>query len=484
MIRVKAFPVIKCYSSGGQYALDAVIKSRKDAGLPFEYDKYNAAANSGKFWLYSYLDPELVKMNAEFTYAAAAECRMREEYHLGTNWVRGRMVYQDFMGTVDLAHDLDALRAAVGSEHLSIWGVSYGTEVGATYGSIFPERVDRLILDGNVAVSNEVYRAAELWALSYEQVWNGFTAACDADYFMDEKPKYEQCAAAPHPSQKIMRKIAELEASKPSDAEFNTILANLYGIVQAAFDAGRPSLPRMQKIGVMHHGVYPAGAILMACVEGVFRNESIDVPGCCYREGDVAKDGRRKLDGEEEPSYANPVVNVRSVDMQGRLNPDDLTRLWSALKQKHPLGFLRASNILSIAVAPNVPRPTPPYGSSLDAMRPLIIGNFNDPATTYDASQAMHTNFPNGALLSWQGYQHGLPMTSMAELAQVLDQGFLPFTWGGVGAVECVQKLMNYIKTKELPHNGDTCPINGPAAGTMSMKTAVGAIGEGYCLGS
>ena len=54
------------------------------------------------------------------------------------------------MGTVEAAHDLDALRKAVGDDRLSFWGVSYGTVIGSTYVALFPGRVRALVLDGNV----------------------------------------------------------------------------------------------------------------------------------------------------------------------------------------------------------------------------------------------------------------------------------------------------------------------------------------------
>ena len=54
------------------------------------------------------------------------------------------------MGTVEAAHDLDALRQAVGDDRLSFWGISYGTVIGSTYAALFPERVRVLVLDGNV----------------------------------------------------------------------------------------------------------------------------------------------------------------------------------------------------------------------------------------------------------------------------------------------------------------------------------------------
>ena len=54
------------------------------------------------------------------------------------------------MGTVDAAHDLDALRQAVGDDRLTFWGVSYGTVIGSTYAALFPGRVRALVLDGSV----------------------------------------------------------------------------------------------------------------------------------------------------------------------------------------------------------------------------------------------------------------------------------------------------------------------------------------------
>jgi pimeloyl-ACP methyl ester carboxylesterase len=53
-------------------------------------------------------------------------------------------------GTVDGAHDLDALRAAVGDEKITYWGISYGSMLGSTYAQLFPERVRAMVLDGNM----------------------------------------------------------------------------------------------------------------------------------------------------------------------------------------------------------------------------------------------------------------------------------------------------------------------------------------------
>lgn len=54
------------------------------------------------------------------------------------------------VSTVEVAKDLDVLRAALGSEKLDYLGFSYGTFIGSTYADLFPQRVGRFVLDGVV----------------------------------------------------------------------------------------------------------------------------------------------------------------------------------------------------------------------------------------------------------------------------------------------------------------------------------------------
>ncbi|CAL9423994.1 Tripeptidyl aminopeptidase [Nocardiopsis dassonvillei] len=73
------------------------------------------------------------------------------------------------MTTANTARDMDVVRAALGEERTSYYGVSYGTYLGAVYGSLFPERMDRSVLDSSVTPDgmwrgvftrqNEGYRA-------------------------------------------------------------------------------------------------------------------------------------------------------------------------------------------------------------------------------------------------------------------------------------------------------------------------------------
>ena len=52
--------------------------------------------------------------------------------------------------TAFLARDLARLISLLGERQLNFWGFSYGTVVGNIFAAMFPEKVGRFVLDGNV----------------------------------------------------------------------------------------------------------------------------------------------------------------------------------------------------------------------------------------------------------------------------------------------------------------------------------------------
>ncbi|MGW1196772.1 alpha/beta fold hydrolase [Streptomyces sp. NPDC002536] len=54
------------------------------------------------------------------------------------------------ISTPNTARDMDIIRAVLGEERLSFVGYAYGAYVGAVYGSLFPARLDRSVLDSCV----------------------------------------------------------------------------------------------------------------------------------------------------------------------------------------------------------------------------------------------------------------------------------------------------------------------------------------------
>jgi pimeloyl-ACP methyl ester carboxylesterase/predicted ester cyclase len=88
------------------------------------------------------------------------------------------------LNTGNLARDLDVLRAAVGDEHLSYLGVSYGGMIGETYASLFPGRARALVLDSPVDADvwlNRPLDAITEQNVSFEASLDRFFAACAAN---------------------------------------------------------------------------------------------------------------------------------------------------------------------------------------------------------------------------------------------------------------------------------------------------------------
>ena len=87
------------------------------------------------------------------------------------------------MSTATMARDLDLLRAAVGDEQLTYVGISQGTDIGATYASMFPGRARAMVFDAPVDAAGWRDRPLEIWReqdVSYEQELDRFFTACAA----------------------------------------------------------------------------------------------------------------------------------------------------------------------------------------------------------------------------------------------------------------------------------------------------------------
>ena len=83
-----------------------------------------------------------------------------------------------FVDTVSAARDMDVIRAVLGESKLNFMGFSYGTFLGTTYASVFPERVGRFVLDGAIdpTVSDEDQSANQLKA--FDQALKNYLENC------------------------------------------------------------------------------------------------------------------------------------------------------------------------------------------------------------------------------------------------------------------------------------------------------------------
>jgi pimeloyl-ACP methyl ester carboxylesterase len=84
--------------------------------------------------------------------------------------------------TENTARDMDAIRDALGDDQISYLGISYGTYLGATYATMFPDRVRAMVLDSVVEPNGDtVQQAFETQLVGFEGAFNNWVAWCEAN---------------------------------------------------------------------------------------------------------------------------------------------------------------------------------------------------------------------------------------------------------------------------------------------------------------
>ncbi len=82
------------------------------------------------------------------------------------------------VSTVEVARDMDVLRELVGDKKLNYFGASYGTYIGATYAALFPESVDRMVLDGAVDPLADPHDSAVNQAAGFDEALTSYLQYC------------------------------------------------------------------------------------------------------------------------------------------------------------------------------------------------------------------------------------------------------------------------------------------------------------------
>lgn len=77
------------------------------------------------------------------------------------------------LSTNNVARDMDALRRALGEQQITYASGSYGSELGAVYASLFPQRVRAMMLDGGVAPEFRDY---------FVEMWSEFSTAFELSF--------------------------------------------------------------------------------------------------------------------------------------------------------------------------------------------------------------------------------------------------------------------------------------------------------------
>ncbi|GAA1791271.1 alpha/beta hydrolase [Nostocoides veronense] len=328
------------------------------------------------------------------------------------------------MSTADTARDMDLIRQAVGDPQLNYYGISYGTQLGSTYASMFPSRVGRFAVD---AVLDPVawstggpsnLPATQPFSTRLRSA-KGASEALLAALKECDRVGRSHCDLAPGASAKWAKMSAAAKAGTltaggeplPYSVLIGGVLGYLYGQSYDGLDT------TLQMIYDENFGTRArAGASALATL-------------------------RAKADRVREAPYTSPLGQVQiisdafmGVGCADTRNPETREAWWNAGRAQDKLwpGFGSLWTWATPACA-KYPISTKadtwfgPYGGAT-ANPILVVGNTYDPATPYHGAQAVAGMFRGARLLTYNGWGHGALGNSCATAAfdRLYATGALP----------------------------------------------------------
>jgi pimeloyl-ACP methyl ester carboxylesterase len=341
----------------------------------------------------------------------------------------------DHMSTANVARDLDRMRAAVGDEKLSYYGVSYGTQLGQTYANMFPDRFRALVIDGvldPIAWTTGARGQADLpfsTRLRGDQgamdTLEQFFSLCDAG---GDACAFSGGAAARFAALAQSLRDSPVQLTNPETGEvfeynYSFLIADSLGAMYSSFS-------------------WPDFAELLAALESA-AVPAADAALTAFR----AAAGLTKHPFPEFPEYQNALEGFPGVACSDSDNPHRYEAWWRAgIRSDQQFGYFGRIWTWSSSICAEWPgadrdRYTGPWTRRTDAAV-LIVGTLHDPATRYEGALTAKRLLPNSSLLTVNGWAHtSLFLSSCADQAiaryliraetpppgTVCDQDLVPF---------------------------------------------------------
>jgi len=307
--------------------------------------------------------PEDQQQAAALAAAFAAGCQARSGATL------------PYLSTQATARDMDALRQALGEDEVSYFGFSYGSELGATWATMFPSTVRAAVLDGALDPNAGWEAEKTQQAVGLERAFLTVMQSCAADagcpFHNDGDPvgAYERLSAS-------------LDASPitgdPKRPPANQSVLFYATLVALRDTTGWDDLYRALA-DAQHGDVTRLFAMYDAYV-------------------------RRAADG----TFSNAIeafVAIDCLDEPGPSDPAERAAIDARIRQAAPhmgIGFVTGSPCPVWPVPPDAPLPLTAAGAGPI----LVVGTTGDAITPIESSRGLADSLEQGVLLTVDGFRH------------------------------------------------------------------------------
>jgi pimeloyl-ACP methyl ester carboxylesterase len=272
-----------------------------------------------------------------------------------------------YASTRNTARDMDAVRAALGVPRLSYVGWSYGSYLGAVYMQMFPDRVDRFVLDS--AVDPDAYgpRLTRTMGPATEAAlrhWAAWASARDATYHLG------RTVAA------VLATVHRAAAGVPYRVGQYTVDSHLF--------------PLLLFIPIRAESFYPSLAEDVGVLARAANGETVaPTPSLAANLSDPSPDG----------------TFIFCADRAAPRDPDVYYRDIQAHRADEPIFGALTRNITPCAFWPTAP--VEPPTRVRNGVPALIVGATGDPRTPYPGQLAMHHDLTGSRMVTLEGaFEH------------------------------------------------------------------------------
>jgi pimeloyl-ACP methyl ester carboxylesterase len=294
--------------------------------------------------------------------AFAAGCKARS----------GRVL--PFVSTEESARDIDQIRQALGVEEITYFGFSYGSRLGATYATLFPDRVRAMVIDGAEDPTATGSDLGFQQTIGFENAFNSFLDDCAAKTSCPFRHGGDPGAAF----EVLMQKLD----ANPLTVRSNRTKVNqgvaINAVAEVLYADGRwPLLAKA--FTAAERG---DGSGLLALYDSYTRR---DAPG--------------------EAHLFDAFTVITCLDSHGAVDPADVQAAIDRATAAAPrLGrYLSSPSIVCSLIKPLHPQVVV---TGKGAGPILVVGTTGDPATPYDDTVKMAKALEGGVLLTVKANQH------------------------------------------------------------------------------
>ncbi|MFC5723470.1 alpha/beta hydrolase [Streptomyces gamaensis] len=366
------------------------------------------AQESQAYWAGDFRDrsPAAVGRVVDNARALAGNCRDRQ----------GELVRH--LTTDQAARDMDLYRALLGEQKITYYGASYATMLGAYYATEFPERLERAVLDSNIAFADD-------WQTWEEGQPRSFQRRFEEDFL----PWLAQHDDVYHYGRTPAEAKATWERRRAALREHPLDLGGGKVLDPNHFDFGASNAIYSAKEG------FPGLAQALAAVEHWDSATAAE-------KGLVAK----VYGGYLSSAFLSDFLSVTCNDTPWNRDADHWKRQSGRLAARYPLVGAR---VLAFGAACAAwPQSSAPQikvtGKGLPPV--LMLNSLHDPATYYEGAVRAHRALRGSRLVTVTGGDHGVYRRGSA----------------------CVERVVNdYLLEGKVPERDLTCagaPLPGATA--------------------